>query len=305
MTGMSENEQAAEADATAAQTLESWSEDHRAPTKSWYAIPNAAWLIAVLALIVVAAAGYTLGARSSSPGTGQHINLAQAQPGSMPYQAEPKSDGSYDAALFGPQAGAKLTSPEDLKLIHRRNPADPFAIGAVDAPVVMSMFSDFECPFCAKFALETEPGLVNDYVNAGLLRIEWNDLPINGPAAEKAAEAGRAAAAQGMFWQYADALFAEAASRGSGHPEFSEADLIEIAKSVGIKDIDLFSKQLRDSTWASAVADARNYGTGLGINGTPEFLIGSSHISGAQPEQNFRDQIEIELMRAAREASNN
>ena len=48
-----------------------------------------------------------------------------------------------------------------------------------------------ECPFCGKFARDTEPTLVKDYVDKGILRIEWRDFPYLGPESLTAAHAGR------------------------------------------------------------------------------------------------------------------
>lgn len=42
----------------------------------------------------------------------------------------------------------------------------------------MVSYSDFQCPFCGKFARDTEPALVATYVDAGVLRIEWRDFPL-------------------------------------------------------------------------------------------------------------------------------
>lgn len=283
-----------------AESLQTWSEGTSVTEKSWYAIPATAWLAAIVALILVAGVGFWAGQRSTALDSGATYNLAGMDAGQGAMKPVPREDGSFDASIFGPKAGAKLTSPDDLDLIHRRDENDPFAIGAVDAPVVISMFSDFECPFCARFATQTEPALIKDYVDTGLLRIEWNDLPVNGPKAQKDAEAGRAAAAQGKFWEFSRVLFAKATERGTGHPEFEEKDLIDAAREAGVEDMDRFTKELKDGKWAKPVEDAKNYASGLGISGTPEFLVGTNHVSGAQPVETFRDYIELALLRAKR-----
>ena len=50
--------------------------------------------------------------------------------------------------------------------------ADGEAIGPADAPVVLEVYADYQCPWCGKFAREMLPGLVRTYVAAGQLRIE-------------------------------------------------------------------------------------------------------------------------------------
>nr|WP_238384640.1 thioredoxin domain-containing protein [Ornithinicoccus soli] len=58
-------------------------------------------------------------------------------------------------------------APDPFAELVRRKPGDPLARGWVDAPVVMINYSDFQCPFCGKFARDTEPLLVDKYVKNG------------------------------------------------------------------------------------------------------------------------------------------
>lgn len=264
------------------------------------AVTAPVWLLFLAALVLVGGVGYLVG--SNSFGSGTTVNLAGATPGKGDLVAKPNEDGAFDAKIYGPKTGTTVTSQEDLLNIHRREAGDPFALGAVDAPIVMSVFSDFECPYCAKFAVESEPGLVKDYVDAGLLRIEWNDLAINGDRAVRSAEAARAAAAQGKFWEFNKILF-EAASKKTGHPEFTDEDLIRFAEQAGVADMNKFKDELKSDKWKEPVLQATEYGQGLGIQGTPQFLIGSTSVSGALPEQEFRDRIELELMKVVRATS--
>ena len=226
--------------------------------------------------------------------------MAGVAPGKGEIAPVPGPNGSFDASIYGPKAGAQLKSPEDMDNVHRRNENDPFALGAVDAPVVISIYSDFECPFCAKFANETESALVEKYVNEGLVRLEWNDMAINGEKAIKDAEAGRAAAAQGKFWEFSRALFKKAGEKGQGHPEFTEKELIAVAREAGVPDMKRFEKELKDGKWTEAVENATQFGSMLGISGTPGFLVGTQFVSGAQPLDVFEDNIELALIHAKR-----
>lgn len=223
-------------------------------------------------------------------------NLKTPPAGKKSATAEPKADGSFDATIVGP--GGDIQSQDDILKVHRRNPADPFAIGPVDAPVVISEFSDFECPFCSRFANTTEHEIVSEYVEKGLVRLEWNDLPVNGDNAIAAAQAGRAAAAQGKFREFKKALYT-ASKDTPGHPHFDIDDFMKFAKEAGVSDLDKFRTQVTDSTYKSVVEEARSYASGIGVNGTPGFVIGEQFVSGAQPAEVFHKVIKEELDKVA------
>ena len=77
--------------------------------------------------------------------------------------------------------------------------------GKADAPVTLVVFSDFECPWCAKL----EPLLAQLLAaNADTVRVVFKHLPLPmHPQAEPAALAAIAAQRQGKFWEMHDALF--------------------------------------------------------------------------------------------------
>ncbi|NGP09451.1 thioredoxin domain-containing protein [Rhodococcus sp. 14C212] len=174
--------------------------------------------------------------------------------------------------------------------LSRRIDGDPLALGAVDAPVVMVAYSDYRCPFCAKFSRDTEPVLVEKYVDEGILRIEWRDLPIFGEQSMAAARAGRAAAAQGKFWEFATAVYAASPERG--HPDLSAEALRGFAEAAGVPDLDRFAQ---DATGASA--DQSIYGdvleaNAIGVSSTPSFVVNGTPVLGAQPVAVFEQVIE-------------
>lgn len=245
-------------------------------------------LALVCILIAIAGiGGYAYGAISTSG----VMNASPAGHGEI-HAVAPLEDGTYDAMIYG--ASGPLNTQEDVLNIHRRNINDPFALGAIDAPVVMSVFSDFECPYCSLYENNVEPALVEEYVNKGLLRIEWNDMPINGDAAIAGAKAGRAAAKQGKFNEFKTALYA-ASANVQGHPNFTIDDYVKFAQEAGVKDIDQFKADATGTTYDQVVQEALQYGAGLGVSGTPSFLIGETFLTGAQPVDQFQQVINQEL----------
>jgi protein-disulfide isomerase len=50
--------------------------------------------------------------------------------------------------------------------------------GSPTAPVICDLYTDYECPYCARFYLETVPQLVAAYVDTGKIRLIHRDFPL-------------------------------------------------------------------------------------------------------------------------------
>ena len=185
-------------------------------------------------------------------------------------------------AVPEPTPAPPVADAQTLELIHaetHRDPADAQAKGKVDAPVVMVIYSDFACPYCTQFAQKVEPELA-DLVDQGTLRVEWRDLAQISPTSPLAAQAGRAAAKQGKFWEFHDAVYA--AADPQGHPEYTEDSLVAFAKRAGVADIEKFRSDMNAAETVSAVTEAKNHAHSIGITGTPFMIVGETFVSGFQ-----------------------
>jgi protein-disulfide isomerase len=158
--------------------------------------------------------------------------------------------------------------------------------------VVVLNFSDFQCSFCKRFAEETEPALVTEYVEPGLVRIEWRDYPVLGAESERAALAGRAAHAQGRFWEFHEVLYDNQTGVNAG--AFTADRLVAMADQAGL-DVGAFADDLEARRHAAAVQADLDHGRQLGFTGTPTFLINGRVLVGAQPIEVFRTVIEEAL----------
>lgn len=156
-------------------------------------------------------------------------------------------------------------------------------LGDEAAPVTMVVYSDYLCPYCTRFERETAPELIRDYVDEGLLRIEWRDFPAKGEQAVQAAVAARAAQEQGAFWEYHDRLFAEDAPPDRdtllAHARALELDLARFEQA-------LDNPLLRETV----LADYRT-GQQEGVRGTPTFFFNGQQLVGAQPTETFHQVI--------------
>ncbi|GAB2875870.1 DsbA family protein [Nocardioides pacificus] len=203
-------------------------------------------------------------------------------------EEEPQRAADVVPGGSSPRSGVE-GSDDPLEQIVRREEGDPMAIGDVDAPVVMIAYSEFQCPFCGKFARDTAPTLEEKYVDEGVLRIEWRDFPYLGEESVLAARAGRAAAAQASFWEFHDAMFADQLPPNSGR--LTEDHVAGIAEEIGL-DVERFRADL-DSEPVRKLVDADfEEGQSIGVTGTPSFLINGTPIVGAQPTEVFEQVIE-------------
>ena len=288
-----------------------------AKKSAFHTLPTLVWALVAVIVILALAVGFLLAnqVKDDSPSTPAASQSATQGDNGAPKRsvttmtaqeiaelAESVEPGTTfdkptgDPQTFGP--GKPIEKPEDVMNVHRKQEKDPFAQGAVDAPVVISEYSDFECPFCTRHFNETEQQIYDKYVKTGLVRLEWNDLPVNGPMAQDAAKAGRAAAAQGKFAEFKKELYT--AGKGvQGHPENDIEDFVEFAKRAGVKDLDKFRKDATGDTFTEVVENASTYATRLGVNGTPSFIIGDEFVGGAQPFEAFEQAIQRQLAKVA------
>lgn len=183
---------------------------------------------------------------------------------------------------------------EILQRLPRRQPGDPLATGRVDAPVVLTEWSDYRCPYCARWATQTRPALER-FVSDGTLRIEYRDMAVIGEPSVTLAMAARAAGEQGRFWEYYRAVF-DAAGLGDQR-EVTTAQLVELAQTAGVPDLARLETDLGREDLREAVLADTQQAQQFGITGTPFFVIDTTVISGARPTAEFVAAIE----RAARD----
>ncbi len=165
------------------------------------------------------------------------------------------------------------------------------AIGSDDAGIVVIEFSDFQCPFCRKFWIESYPAIKENYIDTGKVQLVYRDFPLSAhPAAQVSAEAVECANEQGKGWQMHDKIYSEQAELGSGTIDYRTDDLKKWANEIGI-DI---SECLDSKRYQGEVQHDLSSGISYGIRGTPAFIVtkrdGSESltISGARPYSDFQ-----------------
>ncbi|MDH5490857.1 MAG: thioredoxin domain-containing protein [Myxococcales bacterium] len=168
-----------------------------------------------------------------------------------------------------------LGAGEGSRRIEVPIPADAPSRGPAEAPIVLQVFSDFECGFCAR-ARGTLERLAQTFPEE--VRIVFRHLPLRRhPHARAAAEAAievHAQAGDAAFWAFHDRLFA--------HQDALEtADLLRYAGSIEGVDRSALERALSEGRHRARVERDAAAARGAGIDGTPAFVVGSVLVSGA------------------------
>lgn len=139
---------------------------------------------------------------------------------------------------------------------------------ATAKPVVLRVYSDFQCPYCLQFETQTLPALLAKLPDD--VRIEFHQFPLESihPLARPSAEASECAAQQDKFWTYKDALFTDRSWLVSNPREV----FLRLAGKVGL-DNAAFQKCLDSNAGKAAVDAGLAEAARLGLNGTPTVFI--------------------------------
>jgi len=159
--------------------------------------------------------------------------------------------------------------------------------GVASAPVTVYEMSDFQCPFCRRFASETFPVIEREYIATGKVRWIFVNLPLTSlhPNAVPAAQFAACAARQGRFWPAHDLLFLHqdtwAPLRNPGPFLFSLADTLKLPRAPMAACLE--SPQTVEEIRLDAEGARR-----AGAQSTPTFYVEGLLVTGAQPIGLFR-----------------
>lgn len=150
--------------------------------------------------------------------------------------------------------------------------ADSNLIGDAAAPVGILLYTDFECPFCKKFATETFPEIERSYIAPGKAFLAVKHYPLTNihPLAQRASEIAECAEAQGKFRPVHDGIFS------LPQPLTEDALTQQVAKA----GLDKGGFETCLASASAAVQRDIETAKALKVNGTPAFLIGKREPDG-------------------------
>jgi protein-disulfide isomerase len=179
---------------------------------------------------------------------------------------------------------------------------DPYQGDKDTAEIAIIEFSDFECPFCARFNSDGRAGIKDNYVDSGSAILVWKDLPLPfyEPSNINQAQAAHCVWEQKQnqgFFDFKSGLFAK--KEAGDAIELSQIN--EIASTIEGLNQKAFQECLENEDKLTKVRDNQEDAGILGVNGTPGVIIGrlegdrvidAIRVAGALPYSTFEQIIE-------------
>ncbi len=179
---------------------------------------------------------------------------------------------------------------KDIALI--RNVGQP-SMGTVGAPVVLSVYTDYQCPYCREQAKTLRANLMKTYPKE--VRLFIHDFPLEQihPWARPAAVAGRCIYLQGEenYWKYHDWVFDQ---QQAVKAETFRGMLMSWAPANGIDSLQLtrcYDNKETDGEVTQDLAGAKK----LGINSTPTLYVNGRKLAGNVSWEQLKSIIDVEV----------
>jgi protein-disulfide isomerase len=190
---------------------------------------------------------------------------------------------------------------EQSKLVMKISADNDPVIGNLDAPITIIEFSDFQCPFCARFYTQTLPLIYEEYIDQGKVKLVFRDYPIQSihPNAVPASVASECANEQGKFKEMHDILFASQNEWNKQETVDALSLFSQYATEIQLEQ-ETFDSCLTSGKYIEEIKKDLDDGKEYGVTGTPGFFIGNDQIgyvklSGAQPFDSFKKIIDAQL----------
>ena len=185
-----------------------------------------------------------------------------------------------------PAAPAAAQRPQiDPNKVYQIPVASSAVRGPKDAPVTITMFSDFQCPFCAQTAPVIEQVLAA-YPNDVNFVMKQFPLRSIHPQADPAARAAIAAGKQGKFWEMHDELYKNSRT-------LSPETIKGLAEKLGL-DMKKFEADMNSDEVKKQVEEELALGAKSDVRGTPSFFV-NGKIAQNRTVDGFKAQIDAEL----------
>jgi protein-disulfide isomerase len=162
-------------------------------------------------------------------------------------------------------------------------PQDGIALGSPDAPVTLVEFADLRCPYCAVYARDVLPTVVDRYVRPGRVRLELHLRTFLGEDSHRGAVLAAAAARQARMWPFVDAFYRNQGTENSGYA--TDDFLRGIAEATDGLDVQRALADRDHPSTEQALARGEQLASKLGSDSTPAFYMrrGDGPLQSVEP----------------------
>jgi protein-disulfide isomerase len=181
------------------------------------------------------------------------------------------SQGGSDDEPPGGGGRPQATQTEEVERQFGGIPQNGVTLGDPDAAATLIEFADLQCPFCAQYAVEALPAVVDRFVRGGRLRLELRLLAFLGPDSERGAEVAAAATLQDRLWQFSELFFRNQGPENSGYA--TDAFLRRLARATPGLDYEQVREDLDSPAAQRLIREAERQANRLGVEGTPSFYL--------------------------------
>jgi protein-disulfide isomerase len=144
--------------------------------------------------------------------------------------------------------------------------------GSAEAPVEITEYADYQCPFCQTFATLQMPTIDDRLIKSGRLRWRYRDFPLQQhPFSRLAAHSAACADEQGKYWDQHQRIYenqSEWAAARDPVPLFRN-----YAKGSGL-DLGRYDACMKAGKYAGRIQASYNEGVEVGVSSTPTLLVG-------------------------------
>ena len=150
--------------------------------------------------------------------------------------------------------------------------------GSPSAPVEITEFADYQCPFCQTFATLQMPTIEERLIKTGRLRWRYRDYPLQQhPYSRLAAHSAACADEQGKYWDQHGRIY-------DGQADWSAArDAAGIFRGyarAGGLDLGRYDSCMSSGKYAGRIQASQEEGTRLGVSSTPTLMVGGRLYQG-------------------------
>jgi protein-disulfide isomerase len=177
------------------------------------------------------------------------------------------------------QSAGDITVPEPLTDLPS---PDGLSLGDPNAPAVIDVYEDFQCPACQFFSQSVEPVIRQYLVSTGKARLVFHNYPfIDGDGAGSSGESDQAANAamcaneQDRFWDMKEILYAN--WNGENRGNLNDRRLIAMAEELGL-DMNAFNACFDDNKYEADIQADFDLGKEMGVSGTPSVFVNGAKV---------------------------